>query len=47
MTPHPSLVDDGELAVEVTRRISLTELPALHAEASAGRIAGKVVVLPA
>jgi NADPH:quinone reductase-like Zn-dependent oxidoreductase len=42
-----SLVDSGDLQVEVTRRIPLTELPALHAEAAAGRIAGKVVVEPA
>jgi len=41
-----ALVDAGELTVEVTRRISLAELPALHAEAETGRIAGKVVVLP-
>jgi NADPH:quinone reductase-like Zn-dependent oxidoreductase len=42
-----SLVDEGSLTVEVTRRIPLTELPALHAEAATGRIAGKVIVLPA
>lgn len=42
-----SLVDQGALRVEVTRRITLDELPALHAEAAAGRIPGKVVVLPA
>ncbi|WP_104179741.1 NADP-dependent oxidoreductase [Arthrobacter sp. B0490] len=42
-----SLVDDGALTVEVTRRIPLTELPALHAEADAGSIPGKVIVLPA
>ncbi|NAZ76839.1 zinc-binding dehydrogenase, partial [Kineococcus sp. T13] len=41
-----SLVDAGQLHVEVTRRIPLAQLPALHAEAAAGRIAGKVVVLP-
>lgn len=41
-----SLVDDGVLALEVTRRIPLTELPALHAEAAEGRIAGKVLVIP-
>lgn len=41
-----ALIDAGELAVEVTRRIALAELPALHAEAEAGRIAGKVIVLP-
>lgn len=41
-----SLVDAGALTVEVTRRIPLAELPALHAEAAAGRISGKVIVLP-
>ena len=41
-----SLVDSGDLQVEVTRRIPLGELPALHAEAAAGRIPGKVVVQP-
>ncbi|WP_299039393.1 NADP-dependent oxidoreductase [uncultured Pseudokineococcus sp.] len=40
------LVDAGALQVEVTRRIPLADLPALHAEGAAGRIAGKVVVLP-
>ncbi|WP_285318118.1 NADP-dependent oxidoreductase [Pseudarthrobacter sp. lyk4-40-TYG-27] len=40
-----SLVDDGQLTVEVTRRIPLAELPALHAEASVGRVPGKVIVL--
>ncbi|AZZ53086.1 NADP-dependent oxidoreductase [Rathayibacter festucae] len=40
-----ALVDAGELAVEVTRRVPLAELPAVHAEAAAGRIAGKVIVL--
>jgi NADPH:quinone reductase-like Zn-dependent oxidoreductase len=47
LTELVSLVDAGELTVEVTRRIPLAELHALHAEAAAGRIAGKVVVLPA
>jgi NADPH:quinone reductase-like Zn-dependent oxidoreductase len=42
-----ALIDDGSLSVEVTRRISLSELPALHAEASTGRILGKVIVFPA
>lgn len=41
-----ALVDAGDLTVEVTRRISLAELPTLHAEAEADRIAGKVIVLP-
>ncbi len=40
------LVDDGALTVEVTRRIPLSELPALHAEAAESGIAGKVIVLP-
>jgi NADPH:quinone reductase-like Zn-dependent oxidoreductase len=40
-----SLVDDGSLQVEVTRRIPLSELPGLHAEAAAGRVSGKVIVL--
>ena len=47
LTELVSLVDSGDLHVEVTRRIPLTELPALHAEAATGRIAGKVVVEPA
>lgn len=40
------LVDSGVLTLEVTRRIPLTELTALHAEAAEGRIAGKVIVIP-
>ncbi|WP_298988866.1 NADP-dependent oxidoreductase [uncultured Pseudokineococcus sp.] len=39
------LVDAGELRVQVDRRIPLDELPALHAEGAAGRVAGKVVVV--
>jgi NADPH:quinone reductase-like Zn-dependent oxidoreductase len=39
-------VDSGDLRLEVTRRIPLAELPALHAEAAEGRISGKVIVLP-
>ena len=45
LTELVSLVDAGELVVEVTRRIPLTELAALHAEASVGRVPGKVIVL--
>jgi NADPH:quinone reductase-like Zn-dependent oxidoreductase len=41
-----ALVDAGEITVEVTRRIPLAELPALHAEAATDRIPGKVIVLP-
>ncbi|MFB4354353.1 NADP-dependent oxidoreductase [Microbacterium sp. LS_15] len=40
------LADAGVLTVEVTRRVSLDELPAVHAEAAEGRIAGKVIVIP-
>ena len=47
LTELVSLVDSGDLQIEVTRRIPLTELPALHAEAAAGRVTGKVIVLPA
>lgn len=46
LTELVALVDNGALTVEVTRRIPLAELPALHAEGAAGRIAGKVIVLP-
>ncbi len=36
-----ALVDAGQLTVEVTRRIRLEDLPALHAEGAAGRIAAR------
>jgi NADPH:quinone reductase-like Zn-dependent oxidoreductase len=42
-----ALIDDRALQVEVTRRIPLAELPALHAEAARGPVVGKVIVLPA
>lgn len=40
-----SFVDSGALTLEVTRRIPLTELAALHAESAQGPIAGKVIVI--
>jgi len=40
-------VSTGELVVDVARRVALADLPALHAQAAAGRLPGKVVVLPA
>jgi len=46
LTELVSLVDNGALTVEVTRRIPLIELSALHTEAAAGRVSGKVIVLP-
>jgi hypothetical protein len=39
-----ALIDAGKLRVEVTRRIALSDLPTLHAEAASGRIEGKVIV---
>jgi NADPH:quinone reductase-like Zn-dependent oxidoreductase len=47
LTRLVALVDEGALHVEVTRRIPLTELSALHAEACTGGVTGKVIVLPA
>ena len=41
-----ALVDRGELRVDVARRVPLAELAAVHAEATAGTLRGKVVVLP-
>ncbi|GAB3631908.1 NADP-dependent oxidoreductase [Microbacterium shaanxiense] len=46
LTELVSLVDSGALHLEVTRRIPLAELQALHTEAAEGRIAGKVIVIP-
>ncbi|MFI6423437.1 NADP-dependent oxidoreductase [Promicromonospora sp. NPDC050880] len=41
-----TLVDDGELHVEIARRVPLSELPALHVQAEAGQVHGKVVAVP-
>ncbi|GAA3644773.1 NADP-dependent oxidoreductase [Microbacterium marinilacus] len=41
-----ALVDDGGLQADVSRRVPLGRLSELHAEASTGRIAGKVIVVP-
>lgn len=41
-----ALIDRGELRVDVAQRVPLAELPAIHAQAAAGTLAGKVVVLP-
>ena len=40
-------VDRGELTVDVARRVTLDELPAVHASAAEGSLHGKVVVVPA
>lgn len=39
-------VDAGDLKIHVTERRPLTELAAVHAEAAAGRLAGKTVLTP-
>jgi NADPH:quinone reductase-like Zn-dependent oxidoreductase len=41
-----ALVDSGELIVNVAQRVSLSELPAIHAKAAAGELHGKVVAVP-
>ncbi|MBD8057987.1 NADP-dependent oxidoreductase [Cellulomonas sp. JH27-2] len=40
------LVDSGDLRVSVARRVPLSELAAVHEQADAGAIHGKVVALP-
>lgn len=40
------LVDSGELRVDVAERVPLAELADLHARSDAGRVHGKVVVVP-
>lgn len=41
-----ALVDDGSMRVVASRRIGLEEVASVHAEAAAGTLHGKVVVLP-
>ena len=41
-----AMVDRGELRVDVARRVPLADLSTVHAEASAGTLRGKVVVVP-
>ncbi|MEV0894609.1 NADP-dependent oxidoreductase [Promicromonospora sp. NPDC050262] len=41
-----TLVDSGDLHVEIARRVPLSELPAIHRQADAGQVHGKVVVVP-
>ncbi|MEJ7648775.1 MAG: NADP-dependent oxidoreductase [Nakamurella sp.] len=41
-----ALVDSSDLHVEISRRVPLRELPAIHQEAEEGQIHGKVVVIP-
>jgi NADPH:quinone reductase-like Zn-dependent oxidoreductase len=39
------LVDSGELRVEVAQRVALAELSAVHAQAAAGALPGKVIIV--
>ncbi|MFF7938491.1 NADP-dependent oxidoreductase [Nocardia gamkensis] len=39
-------VDRGELIVDVSERVPLTDLASVHARAAAGTLSGKVIVLP-
>ena len=41
-----TMVDAGELDVDVAERLPLSELPAVHARSDAGALPGKVVLLP-
>lgn len=41
-----AMVDAGELQIDIARRVALGELAAVHAEAAAGTLRGKVVVVP-
>lgn len=46
LTQLVSLIDGGELTVDVSRRVPLSELPAIHQQAAAGELFGKVVAVP-
>jgi NADPH:quinone reductase-like Zn-dependent oxidoreductase len=39
------LVDSGELRVDIAQRVPLAELPAVHIQAGAGALSGKVVIV--
>ncbi|GES18350.1 NADPH:quinone reductase [Acrocarpospora pleiomorpha] len=40
-----ALIDSGELRVDVAQRVPLAELPAVHAQAAAGALHGKTVIV--
>jgi NADPH:quinone reductase-like Zn-dependent oxidoreductase len=40
-----ALIDSGQLRVDVAQRVPLTELPAVHAQAAAGALPGKTVIV--
>ena len=39
-------VSTGELRIEVAQRVALSDLPALHAQAGAGELPGKTIIVP-
>lgn len=39
-------IDNGDITVDVARRVPLNELPAIHASAAAGTLHGKIVIVP-
>jgi NADPH:quinone reductase-like Zn-dependent oxidoreductase len=41
------MVDRGDLFVDVSERVSLPDLPTVHARAATGDLSGKIVVVPA
>lgn len=41
-----ALIDSGDLHVEIDRRVPLSELPAIHQQAGARQLHGKVVAVP-
>jgi len=41
-----ALVDNGELTVDVAERVSLSDLPRIHAKSAAGELRGKIVAVP-
>jgi NADPH:quinone reductase-like Zn-dependent oxidoreductase len=46
LTRLVSMVDAGELQVDVAERLPLSELPAVHARADSGALPGKVILVP-
>ncbi|MGP3535138.1 NADP-dependent oxidoreductase [Microbacterium sp. RD1] len=46
LTQLVSLVDGGDLSVDIADRVPLSELPAVHRRAEAGEIRGKVIAVP-
>ncbi|CAN5119611.1 NADP-dependent oxidoreductase [soil metagenome] len=45
LTKLVALVDSGEITVDVSERVPLSELPGIHARAASGGVHGKVIVV--